>query len=198
MGRYRYDAESGDIEVLCGNGNVESNGMYVDYSSTSTIASSFNGNVITFIGATSDCNGFSGEYSSGTQFDYYKFAASELCVAVVPPPVDTPPTPPVDAPQPVPPPPANDGDSGASAIFPGESDATAPTSPVSTTVVGLAGAGVVGFFAFFAVAIGLNNTKGEEQLPTVASLVDNEMDTIAHESPIFNAQPDAAQNIIHG
>ena len=62
----------------------------------------------------------------------------------------------------------------------------------------LAGAGVVGFFAFFAVAIGLNNTKGEEQLPTVASLVDNEMDTIAHESPIFNAQPDAAQNIIHG
>merc|ERR1712000_704051 len=188
--RYRYDAESGDIEVLCGNENVESNGMYVDYSSTSTIASSFNGNVITFIGATSDCNGFSGEYSSGTQFDYYKFAASELCVAVVPPPVDTP--------QPVPPPPANDGDSGASAIFPGESDATAPTSPVSTTVVGLAGAGVVGFFAFFAVAIGLNNTKGEEQLPTVASLVDNEMDTIAHESPIFNAQPDAAQNIIHG
>jgi len=212
--RYRYDAESGDIEVLCGNENVESNGMYVDYSSTSTIASSFNGNVITFIGASNDCNGFSGEYSSGTQFDYYKFAASELCVAVVPPPVDTPPSPPaptppsppdtpappppVDAPQPVPPPPANDGDSGASAIFPGESDATAPTSPVSTTVVGLAGAGVVGFFAFFAVAIGLNNTKGEEQLPTVASLVDNEMDTIAHESPIFNAQPDAAQNIIHG
>merc|ERR1712080_265895 len=141
---------------------------------------------ITFIGATSDCNGFSGEYSSGTQFDCYKFAASELCVAVVPPPVDTPPSPPA------PPPPANDGDSGASAIFPGESDATAPTSPVSTTVVGLAGAGVVGFFAFFAVAIVLNNTKGEEQLPTVASLVDNEMDTIAHESPIFNAQPDAA------
>jgi len=215
-GRYSFDATTGDLTEICSEG-IESYGLYIDFSGTGAVASNFTGNEITFRSFTQDCGAIDGTYVTGTQFTAYAFDAAEICLFAPPAPEPAPTPEPAPAPEPEPetqvepePEPETepegpvpvfvdpeDGDSGASAIFPGTNDNTAVESPISTAVLGLAGAGVVGFFAFFAVVIGLNNTKKNPEPPAIASLVEAEMDHAAQENPVFIAQTDASLNVLH-
>lgn len=88
------------------------------------------------------------------------------------------------------------GGSGGSGEFPGVNDNTATTSPISTVVLGGAGAGAVAFFAFFAFVAGINTTKQEPAAPAIASLMDTEMAAAAQENPVFMGAADAQVNVL--
>merc|ERR1711862_130524 len=86
------------------------------------------------------------------------------------------------------------GDAGAAPIANEAADVVAGSS--STIVVGGVGAAFVGFFAFFAAAVGLNTTKQDASEPLAAMLEESEAGTSAFINPTFVDGAGAQNNVM--
>merc|ERR1712100_659245 len=118
---------------------------------------------------------------------------------VVPPEEPAAPIPPQEPVAPVPAPvPAGEviapaGDAGATPVANEAADVVAGTP--STMVVGV-GAAFVGFFAFFAAAVGLNTTKQDASEPLAAMLEESEVGSSAFINPTFVDGAGAQNNVM--
>merc|ERR1712100_896232 len=85
-------------------------------------------------------------------------------------------------------------DAGAAPIANEAADVVAGSS--STIVVGGVGAAFVGFFAFFAAAVGLNTTKQDASEPLAAMLEESEVGSSAFINPTFVDGAGAQNNVM--
>jgi len=145
-------------------------------------------------------------------FDNFRYTAAEGCFisfdapapAPVSPPPRVPPPPvvqPPNPPQPVPPPPqggtpVNGHSDNSHTIH--KSDNEPLYNNYATGFIGLGSASAVGFFAIFAVVIGINNTKKNPPQPDLSVLVGEEANAVAHDNPVFEQIIGASENVLHG
>lgn len=210
---FRYNPVSGASEQYCRTGR-SSHGMFITIGNIVTVGEDqVNVNEIPYAIVAHDCGSGSATFASGIQFTSYKFDAAEVCAPVSPVPipeteeVPEPETEPEVVAVPDPDPPAagtttgttggqSQGSSSGGARFPGSNDNYVVESPYSTVILGGIGASAVGFFAFFAVVLGFNNTKKDPETPLSVVLEDTEAGTSAYVNPTFQGANDAQINIV--
>jgi len=203
-GMFIYDPKTGVTTTRCSESKQNSHGLFLNYDGLIFTANDANlaSHEIPITGFNRACTSETEIFTSQTSFSYYKLDASEVCVPVTTLPLPeqqlpSQPTRPISIIE-IPEEPLPDenpevfpnGGSGSNvggdgARFPGVNENTIVESPFSTLIVGGVGASVVGFFAFFAVVLGFNNTKKENEVPLEALLVNEEACASAAENPLF-------------
>jgi len=192
-GLVRYDPMYDTSVVLCPSVGAyyATHGMFMDFSGSVIMMLDPRGNELPLgyytRGFCESDGSTAADLGNKTAFTYYKFDSAELCF------VGSLPESPVVEGVPI-----NTGAAAAVPLFPGANGNTIVESAFSTLAVGGGGAAVVGFFAIFAVVVGVNNTKKEPEVPISALLQETGASTAAFENPTFTPMAGPNHNILAG